>query len=68
MIYEGQAINVSLLDDGIAQLNFDLQGESIFKIAEHRIGFQHPVHQLLIRQSKGSGEFRDISTDDKDLF
>ncbi len=31
MIYEGQAITVERLDDGIAQLTFDLQGESINK-------------------------------------
>ena len=31
MIYEGQAITVSLLDDGVAQLTFDLQGGSVNK-------------------------------------
>ncbi len=31
MIYDGRAISVKLLDDGIAQLDFDLQGESINK-------------------------------------
>ena len=32
MIYEGQAITVKLLDDGIAQLDFDLKGESVNKL------------------------------------
>ena len=31
MIYEGQAITVKALDDGIAQLDFNLQGESVNK-------------------------------------
>lgn len=31
MLFEGTAITVSLLDDDIAQLNFDLQGESVNK-------------------------------------
>ena len=31
MIYEGQAITVQRLDDGVAQLDFNLQGESINK-------------------------------------
>ena len=31
MIYEGQAITVKLLDDGIAQFDFDLKGESVNK-------------------------------------
>jgi 3-hydroxyacyl-CoA dehydrogenase/enoyl-CoA hydratase/3-hydroxybutyryl-CoA epimerase/enoyl-CoA isomerase len=31
MIYEGKAITVKLLEDGIAELNFDLQGESVNK-------------------------------------
>ena len=28
MIYQGNAVSVQLLDDGIAELKFDLQGES----------------------------------------
>ncbi len=31
MIYEGKAITVKMLEDGIAELNFDLQGESVNK-------------------------------------
>jgi 3-hydroxyacyl-CoA dehydrogenase / enoyl-CoA hydratase / 3-hydroxybutyryl-CoA epimerase / enoyl-CoA isomerase len=31
MIYEGKAITVNMIEDGIAQLNFDLQGESVNK-------------------------------------
>ena len=31
MIYEGKAITVKEIDGGIAQLNFDLQGESVNK-------------------------------------
>ena len=31
MIYEGKAITVKMIEDGIAQLNFDLQGESVNK-------------------------------------
>lgn len=32
MIYSGKAITVTLLDDGIAELCFDLQGESVNKL------------------------------------
>ena len=31
MIYQGNAVSVELLDDGIAELKFDLQGESVNK-------------------------------------
>ena len=31
MIYEGKAITVKEIEGGIAQLNFDLQGESVNK-------------------------------------
>ena len=31
MIYSGKAVSVELLDDGIAELKFDLQGESVNK-------------------------------------
>lgn len=31
MIYSGKAVSVALLDDGIAELKFDLQGESVNK-------------------------------------
>ena len=31
MIYSGKAVSVTLLDDGIAELKFDLQGESVNK-------------------------------------
>ena len=31
MIYEGKAITVSMIEDGIAELKFDLQGESVNK-------------------------------------
>lgn len=31
MIYEGKAITVQMLEDGIAELKFDLQGESVNK-------------------------------------
>ena len=31
MIYEGKAITVTLIDGGIAELKFDLQGESVNK-------------------------------------
>ncbi|MDF1763591.1 MAG: fatty acid oxidation complex subunit alpha FadB [Oleibacter sp.] len=31
MIYEGKAITVTLIEDGIAELKFDLQGESVNK-------------------------------------
>ncbi|WP_461535419.1 fatty acid oxidation complex subunit alpha FadB [Spongorhabdus nitratireducens] len=37
MIYEGQAITVQLLDDGIAQLEFNLKGESVNKLSTHVI-------------------------------
>ena len=31
MIYEGKAVTVKPLEDGIVELNFDLQGESVNK-------------------------------------
>src|SRR5699024_5075379 len=31
MIYSGQSVTVEMLDDGIAELKFDLQGESVNK-------------------------------------
>ena len=31
MIYQGKAITVTLGDDGIAELQFDLQGDSVNK-------------------------------------
>ena len=31
MIYQGNAVSVQLLDDGIAELKFDLQGECVNK-------------------------------------
>jgi len=31
MIYEGKAITVNLIEDGIAELKFDLQGDSVNK-------------------------------------
>ncbi|TXH94594.1 MAG: hypothetical protein E6Q72_05860, partial [Pseudomonas sp.] len=31
MIYEGKAITVKMIEDGIAELNFNLQGESVNK-------------------------------------
>lgn len=37
MIYEGNAISVTLLDGGIAELKFDLQGESVNKFNQATI-------------------------------
>ena len=31
MIYEGKAITVNMIEDGIAELKFDLQGDSVNK-------------------------------------
>ena len=37
MIYSGKAVSVELLDDGIAELKFDLQGESVNKFNQETV-------------------------------
>ena len=37
MIYQGNAVSVQLLDDGIAELKFDLQGESVNKFNQETV-------------------------------
>ena len=37
MIYQGNAVSVQLLDDGIAELKFDLQGESVNKFNKETV-------------------------------
>ncbi len=45
MIYEGKAITVKALEDGIVELNFDLQGESVNKF-----------NQLTVQELTAAGE------------
>ncbi len=56
MIYSGKAVSVSLLDDGIAELKFDLQGESVNKFN------QDTVEDLAaaINAIKGSSEIKGV--------
>src|SRR5690606_29309254 len=64
MIYEGKAITVKMIEDGIAQLNFDLQGESVNKFnkltlnelgaAAERLKSDSSVKGLVVTSGKDS--------------
>ncbi len=65
MIYEGQAITVTLLDDGIAQLNFDLQGESVNKFNQTTLKELHEATDAIRASSDVKGV---VVTSSKDVF
>ncbi|MBB5320379.1 fatty acid oxidation complex subunit alpha FadB [Marinobacter oulmenensis] len=64
MIYEGKAITVKEIEGGIAQLNFDLQGESVNKFnrltleelgaATEKLGAREDLKGLVFTSSKDS--------------
>ena len=64
MIYEGKAITVKEIEGGIAQLNFDLQGESVNKFnrltieelraATDKLEAQKGLKGLVVTSSKDS--------------
>lgn len=65
MIYSGKAVSVELLDDGIAELKFDLQGESVNKFN------QETVEDLgkAVEAIKGNGDVKGvIVTSGKGVF
>ena len=65
MIYDGQAITVKLLDDGIAQLDFNLQGESVNKF--NRVTLQELKEATEALQ--GSDSLKGVVvTSSKDVF
>ena len=65
MIYDGQAITVKLLDDGIAQLDFDLQGESVNKFNRATLQELKEATEAL----NGNGEVKGVVvTSSKDVF
>ena len=52
MIYEGKAITVKEIEGGIAQLDFDLQGESVNKFNRLTIEELHAATDALKAQSQ----------------
>ena len=55
MIYEGQAITVALLEDGIAQLDFDLKGESVNKFNQTTLKELHEATDAVRASSDVKG-------------
>ncbi|WP_416397894.1 fatty acid oxidation complex subunit alpha FadB [Allohahella sp. A8] len=78
MIYEGKAITVKLIDDGIAVLTFDLQGESVNKFnrltieelgeAAAKLGSANDVKGLIVTSAKDVFIVGADITEFKDLF
>jgi len=78
MIYEGKAITVKEIDGGIAQLNFDLQGESVNKFnrltieelgaATEALKAQKNLKGLVVTSSKDSFIVGADITEFTDLF
>ncbi|WP_281646888.1 fatty acid oxidation complex subunit alpha FadB [Parendozoicomonas sp. Alg238-R29] len=65
MIYDGQAITVKLLDDGIAQLDFNLQGESVNKFNRATLQELKEATESL----NGNGDVKGVVvTSSKDVF
>ncbi len=65
MIYEGQAITVKALDDGIAQLDFNLQGESVNKFNRATLQELKQATEALQGNSDVKGV---VVTSSKDVF
>ncbi|MCL6268774.1 fatty acid oxidation complex subunit alpha FadB [Sansalvadorimonas sp. 2012CJ34-2] len=65
MIYEGQAITVKALDDGIAQLDFNLQGESVNKFNRATLQELKQATEALQGNSAVKGV---VVTSSKDVF
>jgi len=54
MLYQGKALTVSMLEDGIAELNFDLEGESVNKFNQLTLSELNEAGKLL-SQSDAKG-------------
>src|SRR5690606_17493912 len=65
MSYSGKAVSVTLLDDGIAELKFDLQGESVNKFNRETV----EDLQAAVDAIKGDSNIKGlIVTSAKDVF
>ena len=65
MIYEGKAITVKEMEGGIAQLNFDLQGESVNKLNRLALEELHAATDAVIARNDLKGM---VVTSSKDSF
>ncbi|MTI14321.1 fatty acid oxidation complex subunit alpha FadB [Sansalvadorimonas verongulae] len=65
MIYDGSAITVKLLDDGIAQLDFNLQGESVNKFNQATLQELKQATEALQGNEQVKGV---VVTSSKDVF
>src|SRR5690606_35850113 len=65
MIYEGKAITVQILEDGIAELRFDLQGESVNKFNQATLAELKAAVDSIQSNSDITGV---IVTSGKDVF
>ena len=65
MIYQGKAVSVSLLDAGIAELKFDLQGESVNKFNRDTVEDLGKATAAIAADSNVKGV---IVTSGKDVF
>ncbi|GLS27405.1 fatty acid oxidation complex subunit alpha FadB [Marinibactrum halimedae] len=65
MIYSGNSIKVTLLDNGVAELQFDLQGESVNKFNQATLEELREVGQTLSKSSDVKGL---LVTSAKDCF
>lgn len=65
MLFKGKAVTVEMLDDGIAKLVFDLQGESINKCNQLTLGEMDEALSLL---QKAEGLTGLMITSGKDVF
>ncbi len=73
MIHSGPSITVELLDDGIAELKFDLQGESVNKFDKATVEDLAAAVAAIKGDSGVKGVivtsgYRDCATIDKTLF
>ena len=68
MIYEGQAITVQRLDDGVAQLDFNLQGESINKFNQATLAELKQATDALLVACQAGDVSGVVVTSAKDAF
>ncbi|CAM3523089.1 fatty acid oxidation complex subunit alpha FadB [Parendozoicomonas haliclonae] len=69
MIYDGSAITVKLLDDGIAQLDFNLQGESVNKFNRVTLEELKQATEVLQAAIQESADVKGVVvTSSKDVF
>lgn len=65
MIFKGNAVTVQMLDAGIAELNFDLQGESVNKFDSATVG---ELNQAITALEGASGLKGVLATSGKGVF